>query len=211
MASPVHVSAAVEGLVDEAVVERLIHHAGGVPGPVHGKNGKPALRARIRGYDNAARHSPWIVLIDLNGDHECASLLRQAWLPQAAPRLCLRVAVRAVESWLLADHEALAGFLRIAATRVPREPERLMDPKRVLVDLARKSRLRAIREDMVPRAGSGRPVGPAYVSRAIEYVRSAWRPDVAAHRADSLRRAIACLHRLTGDRSESAGQGDLFA
>jgi hypothetical protein len=31
---------AVEGLVDEAVVRRLIRHVGAEPGPIYGKNGK---------------------------------------------------------------------------------------------------------------------------------------------------------------------------
>jgi hypothetical protein len=194
--APVYVSAAVEGVVDEAVVQRLIAHAGGVTGFVYVRNGKTALRARIGGYNNAARLAPWIVLVDLNGEHECPPPLRQAWVPDPARYLCFRVAVRAVEAWLMADGENLARFLRIATSRIPSEPETLDDPKRTLVNLARASRLRDLREDMVPREGSGRSVGPAYPSRVIEYVRSGWRPDVAAGRAASLRRAIACLQRL---------------
>jgi transposase len=46
------------------------------------------------------------------------------------------------------------------------------------------------------RHGSGRPVGPAYASRLIEFASSSWRPEVAAQRADSLRRTIDCLRRL---------------
>ena len=34
------VQAAVEGIVDQAVVERLIEHVGGIPGSIFGKNGK---------------------------------------------------------------------------------------------------------------------------------------------------------------------------
>lgn len=199
MPSPVHVSAAVEGLLDEAVVQRLIHHAGGVAGSVYGKNGKAALRARVGGFNNAARHAPWIVLVDLDDDHECAPPLRHAWIPHQAPRLCFRVAVRAVEAWLMADGENLARFLRISSTRIPAEPEGLPDPKRTLVDLARASRRRDIRQDMVPRDGSGRAVGPAYPSRVVEYVRGAWRPEVAARRAASLQRAIAGLRTLIGE------------
>jgi hypothetical protein len=201
MPGPVIVSAAVEGLVDEAVVQRLIDHAGGVPGPVYGKNGKHALRRHVRGYNNAARRAPWFVIVDLNGEEECAPPLRQAWVPDAAPHLCFRVAVHAVEAWLLADRESMAGYLRIAAGRVPREPEGLEDPKRILVSLARASRLRDVREDMVPREGSGRSVGPAYTSRMMEYVRNAWRPAIAAGRAESLQRAIACLERLIRGRA----------
>jgi ribosomal protein L25 (general stress protein Ctc) len=44
MASPPVIAAAVEGIVDEAVARRLIREAGGIPGPVYGKNGKQHLR-----------------------------------------------------------------------------------------------------------------------------------------------------------------------
>lgn len=209
MASSVCVSAAVEGLVDEAVVRRLIEQAGGVPGSVYGKNGKQGLRKNIHGFNQAARHRPWIVLVDLDRDHGCASPLRQEWLPTVAPHLCFRVAVRAVEAWLLADHETLASFLRIAQKQVPREPEALLDPKRALIDLARSSRRRAICKDMVPRSGSGRAVGPAYTSRVIEYIQSEWRPRDAARRADSLRRAIVCLNRLIAVADHAANPGGL--
>ncbi len=196
MPSPVYVAAAIEGLVDEAVVHKLIEHVGGVPGPVYGKHGKSALLKSMPGFNNAARHQPWIVLVDLDRDYECAPPLREKWVPAASPRLCFRVAVRAVEAWMLADDEALGRFLGVARNRISQRPESLPDPKQALVDLARASRRRAIREDMVPRTGSGRAVGPAYTSRVIEYVQSEWRPEVAAARADSLQRAIAGLKRL---------------
>ena len=194
--SPILVSAAVEGLVDEAVVQRLIRDAGAEPGTIYGKNGKPALRKRIRGYANAAKRSPWIILVDLNGDHDCAPSLRSEWLRDSVPSLCFRVAVRAVEAWLLADSETLSEYLAISPTQVPPDPEALPDPKRSLVDLARRSSRRTIREDIVPRAGSGRSVGPAYTARAIEFVLKHWRPQVSAGRADSLQRAIDCLKEL---------------
>ena len=66
------IQAAVEGIVDEAVVRRLIAHAGGQVGPVYGKSGKPALRKKIRGYNNAAHFTPWVVLVDLDNDADCA-------------------------------------------------------------------------------------------------------------------------------------------
>ena len=82
MADPttVVVSAATEGNVDEAVVRRMILEVGAQPGPVYGKNGKRHLRERITGYNNAARFSPWIVLIDLDHDAECSPPLRSHWL-----------------------------------------------------------------------------------------------------------------------------------
>jgi hypothetical protein len=190
---PVMISAAVEGLVDEAVLRCLIQRAGGTLTQVHGKRGKQHLRRQINGYNGAAGISPWVILVDLDADADCAPPLRAAWLPHPAPMMCLRVAVRAVEAWLLADQARLARFLGVAAVRIPVGPEAVIDPKRALVEIARHSRRRDIREDMVPRAGSGRSVGPAYASRLIEFVQAHWRPEVAAQSSDSLRR---CCERL---------------
>jgi hypothetical protein len=111
----------------------------------------------------------------------------------------LRVAVRKAEAWLLADRERLSRFLGVSADLIARKPEDLANPKREIVDLASRSRRRAIRQDMVPRQGSGRAVGPAYSSRLIEFVSDAqagWRPDVAAENADSLRRCLKSLRML---------------
>jgi hypothetical protein len=196
MAASVIISAAVEGIVDETVVRRLIVEAGGHPGSVYGKNGKTYLRRQIQGYNNAAKHSLWMVLVDLDRDAECAPPFCKEWVSVPAPYLCFRVAVREVEAWLMADTDSLASFLSVARSRIPADPEQLSDPKTEMVNLARRSRRRAIRIDMVPREQSGRSVGPAYASRLIEYVQTTWRPQVAIERADSLGRAIACLQQM---------------
>jgi len=195
------ISAAVEGPVDEAVVRKLIVHVGGIAGTICGKNGKANLRQRIRGFNHAAHYSPWIVLVDLNSDAECAPPLCREWLPDLAPHLCFRVAVKEVEAWLMADIESMASFLSIARAKIPADPEDLLDPKTMMVNMARRSRRWAVRADMVPREGSGRPVGPAYTSRLIEFVQNRWRPDIAAERAASLHRAISCLRRLVAKTS----------
>ncbi len=171
-------------------------HVGAEPGPVYGKNGKANLKDKIAGYNNAAKHAPWVVLVDLDQDADCAPPLRVGWVPTPGPQLCFRVAVRAVEAWLMADAEAVAAFLSVAHRKIPANPEGLVAPKEALVNLARASRRKQIRDDMVPREGSGRSIGPAYVSRLIEFASSHWRPAEAADRSDSLRRAIACLNNL---------------
>lgn len=190
------VQAAVEGILDEAVVRRLIQHAGGQAGMVYGRNGKPDLRNRIRGYNHAAQFTPWVVLVDLDNEAACPPPLRNAWVPAPAEHLCFRIAVREIEAWLMADKETLASFLRIAVNSVPEEPELLEYPKDAMVNLARDSRSRDIRSDIVPRENSGRRVGPAYASRLIDYVQEGWRPEVGAQRSESLRRAINCLRTL---------------
>lgn len=190
------ISAAVEGIVDEAVAKKLIKEAGGWPGPVYGKNGKPFLRQRIQGFNNAAKRWPWLVLVDLDHDAGCPPPLCETWVPNPALYLCFRVAVREVEAWLMADPGSLASFLGVGLTRIPKDPEQLDDPKREMVNLARLSRRPLVRKDMVPREGSGRSVGPAYASRLIEYVQTSWQPELASKQSESLRRAITCLRRM---------------
>jgi hypothetical protein len=191
------ISGAVEGLVDEAVVKFLIGEAGASAGHIYGKKGKSYLHASISGYNNAAKFRPWIVLVDLDHDADCAPELCRNWIGVKAAHLCFRVAIRAVESWLLADRESIAKFLSVSPARVPTNPELESNPKAKMVDLAARSKRRSIREDMVPRPSSGRPVGPAYTSRLIEFVQSKlWRPAIAAESSQSLQRCRTHLQRL---------------
>ena len=197
------VRAAVEGVTDAAVVRRLVDHVGGHILSVHGQKGKPYLRENIRGYSNAAYNMPWIVLVDLDMDADCPVTFRNKWLPEPAPDLCFRIAVREVEAWLLADADSLAHYLEVPRTRIPRDPEGREDPKGDIVGLARRSRRREVREDMALRSGSSRQVGPAYAGRLIDYAETVWRPDVAARHSDSLQRTIECLRRLIAVRGKT--------
>jgi hypothetical protein len=202
---PVLISGAVEGLLDEAVVKRLITHVGGRPGPIYGKSGKTQLLRRLEGYNQAARFAPWAILVDLDQDAECAPPFRTTCLAEPAPNLCFRIAVREVEAWLLADRERLARFLAVPQRAVPFDPEAVASPKDAMAQLALRSRRRDIREDIAPRPRSGRRVGPAYSSRLIQFVADAtqgWRPEIAAQSSTSLERCLRCLNRLIGRVSD---------
>ena len=195
----VPISAVVEGRLDEVVLRAVIRHAGGIPGPVYGKHGKQYIRKNLSGYNRAANHSPWVVVVDLDQDADCAPPLREAWLLRPAPLMCFRVAVREIEAWLLADRMRIAEFLAVDSRKVPTDVEAIPDPKHAVLQLARSSRRKGIRQDMVPRRGGGREVGPAYNSRLIQFVndrRRGWRPEVAAQSSESLRRCVRCLGRL---------------
>jgi len=100
------------------------------------------------------------------------------------------------EAWLLGDRERLAQFLHVPINRIPVRPESVADPKRLLVDIARRSASRTIRQGMTPRPDSRRLVGPAYDGLLMNFVldrETGWRPEVAATACDSLAR---CLRRL---------------
>ena len=73
----------VEGYTDEPVARRLLSHAGLEVGNVYGRKGKQHVLERLPNYNQAAHFSPWLVIVDLDQDHQCASQAIQKWLPRA--------------------------------------------------------------------------------------------------------------------------------
>jgi hypothetical protein len=187
------ITVAVEGDADVPVVERICELAGFRVGIVYGRSGKSRLDSQLHGYNLAARYAPWLVLRDLNGDAPCAGGLVAELLPSPAPMMLFRVAVRAVEAWLLADGEALSRFLRVSKKVIPPNPDELPNPKLALVNLARRASNRAVRRDMVPQEGTTGSVGPAYISRLAEFTKKFWRPEIALEGSPSLRRCVDAL------------------
>jgi hypothetical protein len=189
-------TAGVEGIVDEVLLRRLCRSLHVKVGQVYGRGGKSYLLSRIAGYNYSAQFRHWLVLVDLDSDAECVPKVLPQWLPNPSRLMSLRVAVRQLESWLLADPERIASYLSVPVGRIPSYPDTIPDPKRFIVELARTSRRRAIREDIAPMSGSGQSTGPAYTSRMIEFIQDknmGWRPEEAIRNSNSLdrcRRAI---------------------
>jgi hypothetical protein len=190
------VNVVVEGDTDLPVARAILKHVGLEPGLEIDCGGKARLDQRLPGYSAAAAHSPWLVLRDLDTDAACAAALVHRLVPRPARRLCLRIAVHAVEAWLLADADRMAQFLHVQPAQVPAAPDDLRDPKQALVNLARRSTRPAIREDMVPGRKASRPVGPGYEARIIEFASKHWRPARASARSPSLHRCIDALRGL---------------
>jgi len=190
----------VEGDTDEVVANKLLVHCGHEKGSCFGKRGANYLLGKLRGFSVRARYgNPMLVMVDLMDTRiECARELVPGILANR-PRACLvRGVIRELESWLLADREAVAGFLRISRKLVPAEPERLADPKQSFVNLARRCRNRARREAIVPNQGVSSAVGPGYVDEVIMLVNGYWDPDRAMLVAPSLRRCVERLRELQG-------------
>ena len=141
----VTVSAAVEGIVDRAVLERLAADFRFCIGSFHGLKGKQYLKQRTPAFNSAARFSPWLVLVDLDS-YQCAPVLRAEWLSASSELMIFRVAVRAIEAWLMADVETLSNFLHVRGSLVPSDPDGLSHPKESLVNLARRSPRAEIRK-----------------------------------------------------------------
>lgn len=187
----------VEDQVSEAVIRRLI--------AVSGKNlvidrvvvtgGNGPLKAGIERFVAASHALPHIVLTDLDSSL-CAPALLRGWRADCLPpRVLLRVAVREVEAWLMADRWGIAGFLAVPVVKVPANPEADPDPKQTLVGLARKSRKRRVAQELAPQAGSSNRVGPLYNARLVEFAARVWDVERARELAPSLDRT---MQRLSG-------------
>jgi hypothetical protein len=187
----------VEGSTDELVAKRLLSYAGLEAGTVYGRKGKHDLLKRLTSYNKAAHFEPWFVVVDLDMDAQCPPQAIVQWLPNPTKGMRFRIAVRAIEAWLMADRENMARFLAVAPSKIQHNIDFDPNPKGTLINIARSSRNRHLREDLVPRQMSGAKVGPLYVSRLTKFVEELWRPDVAANESESLRRCISALSTLT--------------
>jgi hypothetical protein len=194
--SEIWVTAVVEGDVDEAVLTKLADTCGVSIASVFGRSGKHAVYQRLDAYNKAANYSPWIVLLDLDDDAPCAPELISKVLPNPGEKLCIRIAVHAIESWLLADQRGVARFLGVSRTRIPDFPDLIPDPKSCLVELARRSHKSDIRRELVPRPGSGKRVGPAYSSRIIEFALYHWDCARAEESSQSLKSCRLAVQNL---------------
>ena len=169
-----------------------------------GLQGNRQLREQLRRLNQIAtnRH-PALVLTDLDRPQSCPPALLQEWTQSLAmaPNLLLRVAVLEIESWLLADRHGIARWLSLAVNQVPSNPESILDPKRTLVELAGRSRNRALREAIVPRRGAGtHHTGPGYNESVGEYAINHWNTEAARSNAPSLDRAIIRIVELARRR-----------
>jgi hypothetical protein len=184
-----HWALATEDALSESVGSRLLAE---LPGsvqvwPVLRRGGRGYLRTRMSSWRQMAHRQGVLVLTDLDLI-DCPPTLLRDWLAGqgAPPGLLLRIAVRTIESWILADHEAMRRLLG-PKVALPPYPDELRNPKQQLLELAQRAP-RDVRMDLVKRAGAIASQGIGYNARLADWVASTWSPARAAERSPSLRR-----------------------
>lgn len=191
------INLAVEDALSEAALRRLLSDQRRMVGYVFGRRGNGYLRNKIRGWNQAARGTPLIVLTDLD-NAPCPRHLIGQWMGEHTvhPNLLLRVAVKEVEAWLLADWEGYCRFIRLPSLRSMPDIEALADPKRFLLDLTSQGRNREVNKRLLPRPSSDAHVGPEYNSCLSEFVLEKWNWKLPSTNAPSLRRLLVRLDRF---------------
>lgn len=190
--SPIPLHLVIEDELSEAVVRRVLAdtHRDYWVGLAYGRTGFGYLRSTANNWNAAAAAgTPILLLTDLDR-HDCPPNLISEWLDREChANFLFRVAVREVESWLLADRVGFAQFLGISVELIPTQPDQVVDPKQTLINLARRSRRLRLRESIVPREGSTATQGPDYNGCLADFVRNQWNSNNAKERSPSLNRA----------------------
>ncbi len=204
-----YVALATEDELSEAVGLRLLNEheilVRTPPMPLR-RGGFGYLRSRMNSWKQMAQNQIVMLLTDLD-KIVCPVLLLEDWLgvDRACPdNLIFRIAEREVESWLLADHEALVRLMGKRA-KLARAPDILPEPKQFLLEQAKKAP-RAIREDLVAATGAMAKQGLGYNARLVRWVETEWCPQRAADRSPSLARARRALNQVAVKMAR-AGRG----
>lgn len=193
---------AVEDLVAEVLVSRMIEFS--VPGAAAGftplaKKGKTYLRAKATALNRAAQQCTVVLVADLDNLQVCLVEEVGNWFPNGqSARMFFAIAVVEIESWVLADRPGISSFLGVPEHRIPINTDLIGDPKQHLVNLARKSRSKSLKADLVPVPGSTAQVGPAYNSRISDFIERLWDPVRAQQSSRSLNRALRRLAAILG-------------
>ena len=191
---------AVEGVTDQPFAERIVAATGLHVDRVIVFEGHGNLDPHVNRWCERSNRRPMLVLRDLDPTlgADCSPGLvdRLAGPGPRSTTTLVRIAERELESWLLADREAVALYFHVRAASVPTIPDAEPDPKRALIDLCRSSAARSIRSGMVPKPDSGRAVGPEFTGLVIGFGSTVWNVERARTVSPSLDRAMTALERL---------------
>ena len=97
----------------------------------------------------------------------------------------------------MAHREAISKFLSVPLNRIPINTDGIEKPKEHLINIAKKSKSKEIKEDIVPRYNSTSKVGPDYNGRLIEFVLKHWDVKKAIDVSPSLKRTFERLEKFT--------------
>lgn len=153
------------------------------------RSGAGYLKAKINDFNKAASTLPFFVLTDQ--DRGCPPDKIQNWLNHKAnPNLIFRIAVMEIESWVMAHRIAFAKFLSIPLNHIPMNTDTVNDPKKLLISLAKKSKLKYLTQDIIPKTGSTATIGPNYNACISNFIRNNWNVHEAINHSESLFRAF---------------------
>jgi hypothetical protein len=182
---------AVEDSLSEAVARKILNQCTTqfIVTNCLGHKGAGYLKQKINDFNKVAKTLPILILTDQ--DHGCPPEKIYRWLPQKANHnLIFRIAVMEIESWIMADRKAISSFLSVPLSKFPMNVDSIPNPKEYLISVARKSRLKKLVSDLVPKPGATAKIGPNYNGCLSDFIRSKWDIRNALPHSESLLRAF---------------------
>jgi len=166
---------------------------------IFGRKGKNFIKDNLRAYNKAASILPYLVLVDLD-NAQCPLIIINGWLNfTKSDNFLFRIAVREAEAWLIGDRNNFASFMGVSKDRIDLYPENIPDPKGYIINLARKSRKRKIKEDLVPEGKAS--VGRNYNTCLSDFVLNHWDINKAKMTSKSLERLVKALNNFNYQRN----------
>jgi len=154
---------------------------------ISGKCGNLYIRDNIRTFNEASNFLPHIVLTDLDRKI-CAPQLKQEWINfEIHKNMLFRIAEKEIDAWILSDRESFASWMSISVNKIPFNTQEIEDPKQFIINLARKSRKRDVK-DIIPKGTAMQ--GPGYNVLLQKFVLERWDAENAANYNASLKRTI---------------------
>ena len=199
-----------EGRSDEVVAAKVISAAGALPGISYGRStrGKATLDRRVPGLNAGVGFGrPVLILRDLDHDAPCPAALVAQLLPARHTSCFLRICVRAVEAWLMADRAEYARVCGLPIRAVPSRPEEIDSLKTVILGWVEASRAPRLKRHMDDARRRAVPDWAALGEWHADFATAAWNPVRAADSgaapslARTLERLRATLNFMSPNRS----------
>ncbi len=191
---------AVEDVLSEHIAKKIIdkYMKGYAPYPVGRKSGQSHILKKLSSYRKSAQKLPFLILVDLDRK-ECAALFKRELFGDKPleKNLLFRVAVREIESWILADKSGFCSYFGVPKDKLSDNPDDLEDAKQFLINAVQKyCKDKVYKADIAPSKQSGAVVGPAYNSSLLQFIDSSWSLDKAQAISPSLKRCVRALRNF---------------
>lgn len=194
----------VEDDLSEAIARELLSQSTKKysVGVVYKKQGNGYIRKHLPMFNHAAKFTPYFVLTDLDNMKCPLELINKQINFVQNNNLIFRIAVKEVESWVMAHRLAFAKFLNVDIIRIPENVDSIKNPKEFLIRLAKSSPNVLIRNSIIPAPNSNAKKGPDYNGKLIDFTLSAWKAKDAAKYSKSLSRAMNAIKNFKLKKSE---------
>lgn len=152
---------------------------------------KDKIQKKIADLNRAAKGDfLYLVATDQDTPDNCPAAALENLRAPLSCNLLYRFAVMEIKSWIMADRENIARFLAIDISSVPWKPDEVPKPKECVVAMAKRSKSRSVREDLVPvPSAKTAKVGPGLDPALIEFVSDRWDVLEAQRYSPSLERS----------------------